>query len=159
MKIRTNIRNIGVLAAVSCLLGLSPVLFAQEHHHGDAKQAADTGANPGANPLIEEMVKLDAAFHEIVSGVALDDAARVRKAIESMHGAMEKTHEGVHSGNVKIPKNADRVEDFVRQDKQFHTGLEQLAAAAGKNDRDGMLRITRQLLGECVQCHRDFRNR
>jgi cytochrome c556 len=149
-------KMIAVLAGLSCLLGLTPVLSAEEYPgHENAKQGADAGANP----LIEEMVKLDAVFREVVSGVALDDADRVRKAVESMHGSMEKTHQGVHRGTVKITKNADRIEDFVKLDRQFHADLEKLEAAAGKNDRTAMMRLTKKLLDQCVTCHRGFRNR
>jgi len=149
-------KTICALGAVWFVFGMTPMLSADEQH---SRQHGKEGADAGVNPLIEEMVKLDAVFREVVSGVVLDDADRVRKAVESMHGAMEKTHEGVHHGTVKLPKNAGRIEDFVRQDRQFHAGLESLAEAAGKHDRDAMLRLTKKLLDECVQCHRDFRNR
>ena len=149
-------KTIAVLAGLSCLLGLTPVLLAEEHPGNEnAKQAADAGASP----LIEEMVRLDAVFREVVSGVALDDADRVRKAVEAMHGYMEKTHQGVHRGTVKITKNADRIEDFVKLDRQFHADLEKLEDVAGKNDRSAMLRLTKKLLDQCVSCHRGFRNR
>jgi cytochrome c556 len=75
-----------------------------------------------------------------------------------MHGAMEKTHEGVHEGAVRIPKNADRVQEFVKMDKQFHKDLESLAGAAGKNDKKAMLDLTKKLLDGCVSCHEGFRN-
>jgi cytochrome c556 len=144
------------LAAVWFLAGMAPVLAADDHHaHQHVMESAETGSNP----LIEEMVKLDAVFRDVVSGVALGDGARVQKAVASMHGTMEKTHEGVHHGTVRLTKNADRIEEFVLRDRQFHAGLESLATAAEKNDRDNMLRLTKKLLDECVQCHREFRNR
>jgi cytochrome c556 len=71
---------------------------------------------------------------------------------------MEKTHEGVHHGRVRIPKNADRVQEFLGQDKQFHAKLETLATAAQKNDQQAMLKLTKELLDACVKCHRTFRN-
>ncbi len=140
---------------VLCCMPAVPLSAAEHHGHEQEKERASAGTNP----LIEEMVKLDSVFHEVVSGVALGDADRVQKAVESMHGSMEKTHEGVHRGAVRLPKNADRMEDFVRKDVQFHEDLEKLAAAAGKNDRDAMLLVTKKLLDQCVGCHREFRNR
>lgn len=83
---------------------------------------------------------------EVVSAVSLGDGASVQKALESMHGTMEKTHEGVHSGSVKIPRNSDRVNDFVQMDKEFHGNLEALAQAAHANDQQGMLALTKELL-------------
>jgi cytochrome c556 len=136
------------------------VFAAQEHdaghhhqhhheHHGDAKSSG--------NPLMEEMLLLDTAFREIVSAVAVGDAGRVHKALEPMHGTMEKTHEAVHHGEVQIPKNDGKVEEFVRLDKQFHQDLESLAAAAAKNDGQAMVTVTKKLLDGCVSCHQRFR--
>lgn len=109
------------------------------------------------NPLIEEMLSLDRVFREVVSGVSLGDGSRVHDALHAMHGTMEKTHEGVSSGSVKIPKNADRIEDFVRLDKDFHADLERLAVAAHGNDWEKMLSLTKTLMDGCVNCHCQFR--
>ncbi|TAN43922.1 MAG: hypothetical protein EPN22_08510 [Nitrospirae bacterium] len=111
----------------------------------------------GANPLVEEMIILDGVFREVVSAVALGDSERVHKALHSMHGTMEKTHEGVHHGTVKIPKNSHRVKEFVKMDKQFHHELEALAHAAHKNDTKKMTALTQKLLAGCVSCHKTFR--
>lgn len=123
-----------------------------EHQHHHVGQDKD-----GGNPLIEEMMLLDTAFREIVSAVAVNDGSRVLKALEPLHGAMEKTHAGVHEGAVRIPKNADRVQKFVKMDKQFHEDLEALASAAGKNDNRALLELTKKLLNGCVSCHQKFR--
>jgi hypothetical protein len=137
------------------LLSMPAVLFGEGHHTHDA--AAESSGHAG-NPLREEMAQLDSVFHEVVSGVALGDGARVHKALGEMHGAMERTHEGVHHGSVRIPKNADRVREFIDQDKRFHAKLETLAAAAQKSDQQAMLKLTKELLDACVKCHVVFRN-
>ena len=123
-----------------------------ELHHGDGHKQEQAG-----NPLIEEMVALDAVFRDVVSGVAMSDGHRVHMALEKMHGTMEKTHEGVKHGSVTLKKNANRMSEFVEQDKQFHGKLEELAKAAHKNDGSAMLSLTKELLDRCVKCHRDFR--
>jgi hypothetical protein len=128
-----------------------------EHHHHQRHQEHHGDAKSSGNPLIEEMLLLDTAFREIVSAVAVSDGSRVQKALEPMHGAMEKTHEAVHHGEVQIPKNAGKVEEFVRLDKQFHQDLESLAAAAAKNDGQVMVTITKKLLDGCISCHQGFR--
>ncbi len=123
-------------------------------------QAADTASTSAAsapNPLIEEMLTLDKAFRDIVSAVALGDAARTRTAIASMHGTMEKTHEGVHAGTVVLPKNKERLPEFIKRDHKFHEMLEALDGAAARNHPQEMLRIPKLLLDGCVQCHRMFR--
>lgn len=119
------------------------------HGHGDATH--------GHNALIEEMQILDHAFQQVVSAVSLGDGAKVSEALESMHGTMEKTHEAVHEGAVRIPKNAHRQKEFVKMDKEFHRNLERLAEAGKKNDQAKMLSLTKKLLDGCVNCHRDFR--
>jgi len=155
MKSRV-LRKLVLFPAVLLLIALPATLKAEEHHHAGH---TDTGsASQAANPLIDEMLKLDAAFREIVSAVAVSDGARVHQALESLHGAMEKTHEGVHAGTVKIPKNAGRVKEFVAMDKAFHAKLETLAAAAHKSDQHAMVKLTKELLDGCVRCHSQFRN-
>jgi cytochrome c556 len=124
---------------------------AHRHLH-DEKQIPQ-----GKNQLMEEMVILDGVFREVVSAVSLGDGERVHTALESMHGTMEKTHEGLHSGSVKIPRNSDRLNDFVQMDKEFHGDLEALAHAAHANDQQAMLALTKKLLDGCVNCHRTFR--
>jgi len=124
-----------------------------EHMHG-----SPAGHEHGGNPLIAEMVALDAVFRDVVSGVAMGDGKRVHEALEKMHGTMEKTHEGVRHGTVTLKKNADRMKEFVEQDKEFHGKLEELAKAVHRNDGNAMLSLTKALLDGCVRCHRDFRN-
>jgi hypothetical protein len=124
----------------------------EKHHHSGEEKHEQAG-----NPLIEEMVALDAVFRDVVSAVAVNDGLRVHEALEKMHGTMEKTHEGVHHGTVTLKKNADRLKEFVEQDKQFHGKLEDLAKAAHRNDGNAMLTLTKDLLDRCVRCHRDFR--
>jgi cytochrome c556 len=143
------------LVVVIALMVLPTLLCGQERPGQDAATAP---AVHDENPLIEEMTKLDTVFREVVSGVSLGDGARVHKALETMHGTMEKTHEGMHHGTVKVPKNAARVKEFVDLDKKFHARLESLSAAAHQNDQQAMLKLTKELLDGCVQCHRTFRN-
>lgn len=133
-----------------------PMPVCAEHDNNVGHSLSPTpGTAP--NPLIEEMMTLDSVFRDIVSAVALADAEKVQKALAPMHGAMEKTHEGIHAGTVTIPKNAARMNEFVKRDRKFHEMLEALDRAAGHNHQQEMLRITKQLLDECVQCHSAFR--
>lgn len=138
-----------------CILAVVPAVYAAMEGHDHSKMHA--AAESGTNPLTEEMAQLDEVFRAVVSGVALGDGERVHAALESMHGAMEKTHEGVEAGKVTIPKNPQRVKEFVKMDKEFHAKLETLAQAAHKNDQKKMLALTKQLLDGCVSCHQMFR--
>lgn len=111
----------------------------------------------GENPLVEEMMILDRVFCEVVSAVSLGDGERAQKALEGMHGTMERTHEGVQKGTVKIPKNAHLKEQFVKMDIRYHEKLETLARAAHANDQKRMLSLTKELLSGCVECHGIYR--
>jgi cytochrome c556 len=146
--------------AASVILTFSAFGSNDDKHHG-AEHTQEHGMQHkhehGGNPLIEEMAALDAVFRDVVSAVAMSEGHRVHEALEKMHGTMEKTHEGVKHGTVTLKKNADRMKDFVAQDKQFHAKLEDLAKAAHKNDGGAMLSLTKDLLDRCVKCHKDFR--
>jgi len=144
-----------VIAALTVMT--SPIVrrVAAEGHDMHSHAHGETLSGP--NPLINEMVILDHAFQQVVSAVALGDGAKVEKALETMHGTMEKTHEGVHEGTVRLPKNARRQREFVEMDKEFHRDLEKLSEAGRSNNQAKMLSLTKTLLEGCVNCHRDFR--
>ncbi len=145
-------KGIALFFSIVMILIMSCSGMAEEPHGRHQTTAAGS-----ANPLIEEMTRLDAAFRDIVSAVAVGNGADVHRALETLHGTMEKTHEGVHQGVVKLARNADHLHDFLMQDRQFHARLEMLDAAAQKNDQGEMLRFTKDLLNRCVHCHRLFK--
>ena len=151
-----QIRYAVVLFAAFLLLGGGPsLIYAGQDNNAIHSKSTQTSTAP--NPLIEEMLTLDSVFRNVVSAVALTDAEKVQKAMAPLHGAMEKTHEGIHAGIVTLPKNAARIAEFVERDRKFHEMLEALDRAAGHNHQQEMLRVTKQLLNGCVQCHRTFR--
>jgi len=143
----------GMVMTLTLTAGAADDHEGKEHKHEHGPSAK----SESANPLIEEMRILDNVFREVVSAVALGDGERVYDALHSMHGTMEKTHEGVHHGTVKLVKNADKLETFVTMDKEFHGELDKLAAAAKKNDQQAMLTLSKGLLDGCVKCHGMFR--
>jgi cytochrome c556 len=153
MNRKTSFIIIGAAASILIALAASG-----ESTRDDMQHASELKHEHGDTPLIEEMVALDRVFRDVVSAVAVNDSNRVHEALEKMHGAMEKTHDGVKHGTVTLKKNANRLKDFVEQDKQFHGKLEDLAGAAHKNDGSAMLSLTKELLDRCVKCHREFRN-
>lgn len=134
----------------SVLVATPFVAGAAEHGHHET-----TDAGPGA--LVEEMRALDAVFREVVSAVAIGDGHRVHKALETMHGKMEKTQEALHKGEVALRKNADRAEEFEKMDRDFHERLATLGRAAERGDIASMTAVTKKLLSSCVACHERFR--
>lgn len=152
------IRKLAVFSMLVTLTGMPSIISAQDsHNHSTAAHPAQKPAAVTVSPLIEEMITLDKTFREVVSAVVLGNGEGVHNALHSMHGKMEKTHEGLHSGTVKISKNADRIEEFIKMDNEFHTNLEALAMAAHKNDQKEMLFLTKKALDYCVSCHQTFR--
>ncbi len=153
MKVAFWKRGFPVFTALA-LTALTTAGFADEPNVPVLQKEASSGS-----PLIDEMLKLDSSFHEITSGVVLGDGERVHRAVETVHGTMEKTHEGIHQGTVKLPRNAGHLREFVALDKKFHARLERLAGAAEKNNQQAMLKLTKEILDSCVRCHRMFRKR
>ena len=144
-----------VFFALLLLAGLLPQPCAALDNHHDHFQEPKQA--PATNPLVEEMNTLDNAFRDIVSAVALSDTAKVHASLQAMQGTMEKTHEGMHTGTVVLPKNASHIKEFIERDNKFHEKLDALDRAARRNNLREMLRITKQLLDGCVQCHQTFR--
>ena len=143
----------GIFITLTFTAGAGENHEGKEHNHDHASPSK----GGGNSPLLEEMQILDNVFREVVSAVALGEGRRVEQALQSMHGTMEKTHEGVHHGTVKLAKNADKLETFVQMDREFHGGIEKLEAAAKKNDQLAMVTLSKGLLDNCVKCHRMFR--
>ena len=153
---RYTTRHLILFSALLFFAGVPQLAFSQHPAHAPHPMHATT-VQSGTNPLIEEMMTLDRAFRDIVSAVSLGETDAVHKVIESMHGAMEKTHEGVSVGTVTLRKNADRATEFKTMDLAFHAKLEALDRAAHHKNQKEMLRITKLLLEGCVQCHTKFR--
>jgi len=153
---RYTTRHLILLSAMLLLAVIPTSAFSQHPTHSPHSQHATT-VQPGSNPLIEEMMALDRSYRDIVSAVSLGDTDAVHKALEPLHGTMEKTHEGLHAGAVTVRKNADRITEFKTMDIAFHAKLEALDRAAHHKNQKEMLRITKQLLEGCVQCHTKFR--
>jgi cytochrome c556 len=153
---KSVVRNTVLISLLFLIAGLA-VKTASSHEKNYTLHSRGTATISEASPLTEEMTTLDSAFREIVSAVALDDSDNVRKAIASMRGTKERTHEGIHAGTVILPKNAARVKDFIERDRNFHDKLEALDRAARHNNLREMQRITHQLLNACIQCHQVYR--
>lgn len=146
--VETSTWVVALLSAL--LLATATIALSAEHSHKHKHSGS-------GKELIEEMRALDAAFREIVSAVAVGDGHRAAVAIEGMHGKMEKTQEALGRGEVRLRKNASRLKEFERMDKEFHEGLASLGRAAHSGDSQKMAALTKKLLDGCVSCHAVFR--
>jgi len=150
-----NLLKFAVLIIVALCLSTSRAYSAEPDHGGHKRN--EKAAATSANALIDEMRALDAAFRDIVSGVAVNDGHKVLSAIETLHGSMEKTRHALHAGEVKLPRNPHKMREFEKFDKEFHGELEALARAAERDDGKMMISLTKKLLDGCVRCHGEFR--
>lgn len=139
------------------IASLASLIIGAQALAGLARAEAAEKALPAQNPLKDEMQTLNAVFQKVVTAVSLGDGEAVAGALHSMHGKEERTAEALHSGAARPPKNADKIEEFERLDREFHMELDRLASAARKNDRQKMLELTKRLLDGCVGCHSAFR--
>jgi hypothetical protein len=112
---------------------------------------------PAGNSLVEEMLVIDQGFRDIVSAVSLGDNRQVRSSLEAVHGAAGKTGRGVRAGNFKLPKNSQRIKEFSKIDHGFQEKLKSLGRTAKHKNSKEMVRITKQILDDCVQCHQIFK--
>lgn len=105
-----------------------------------------------------EMRLLDAAFKNLLDAILLDSPDTIEAPFHEVHKAKMETEKALKSGKVKLPKNSDKLDEFVRMDEAFHGKLVKLLGAAGKRDRKGIKDSAHEILDGCVQCHNRFRN-
>ncbi|MBI5588429.1 MAG: cytochrome c [Deltaproteobacteria bacterium] len=139
------------------IASLASLIIGAQAPAGLGRTEAAEKDTPVRSPLRDEMHTLNAVFQKVVTAVSLGDGEAVAGALHSMHGKEERTAEALHSGAVRPPKNADKLEEFERLDRKFHRELGLLASAARGNDRQRMLTLTKRLLDGCVECHSAFR--
>lgn len=142
-----------IVRAIVCIA----VLFFSAAGMTAAQPSRNHKSSQGANSFIDEMILIDSVMREVVSAVAVGEGARVTKTLQPMLKAAENTEEAFRSGAIKLSKNGDRAEDFLRRDAAFHSTIQALDRAGRRNDREAMLEITKQLLQGCVSCHMTFR--
>ncbi len=110
------------------------------------------------NPVPEEMAALDSAFKIIIGAVILGDIEVIHPALSKVRDSREALEGAVKTGcQISLPKNQNRLGDFLKLDSQFHIDLEELSAAAETGQKKVVRNLTHRLLDECVGCHERFR--
>ena len=120
--------------------------------HGHAPLAPVTG-----NPLRDEMLDLQAAFHTLNEGVILGRTDDVEEAFHKVHARRMATEAALEAGTLRLPRNADKLEAFVERDRAFHTLLESTLKAAAANDQPQLRARSSELMDACVSCHAEYR--
>ena len=135
------------LAVVSLILFLGMLIYSRE---------ATTATTE--SPVKIEMRLLDSAFRNLISSLILNNPAGIEAPFHEVHRAKMITEKAIERGEIKLPKNGDKMKEFIEMDEQFHRKLEELLAASGKGDMKKVQDATHRLLDGCVQCHQRFRN-
>ena len=115
-------------------------------------------AEPGVNAVQVEMRLLDEAFKNAVDGLLLSAPEIIEGPFHEVHKAKMNTEKAIKKGTIKLPKNSDKLKEFVELDEVFHEKLVGLLKASRKKDMQGIQDSLHQILDGCVQCHNKFRN-
>jgi len=149
-----------IITALTIALSLTIAAsgWAQEDGHAghDMHMAPDSAS--AADAVKHEMRLLDKAFKNLIDSLLLDTPEAIEAPFHDVHRAKMATEKALHAGKVKLPKNGDKLDEFVAMDEAFHGKLKKLLGAAGRKDRKGIEASAHDILGGCVQCHNRFRN-
>jgi hypothetical protein len=110
------------------------------------------------NPLKVEMVLLNEAFKNLIESIVRNNLHGIEEAFHDVHIARNKTEEAIEKGEISLPKNNDKIKEFIEIDEKFHSNLEGLIKASKKEDMKKIQQITSRLLDLCIQCHVKFRD-
>lgn len=129
---------------------------AEDHHTHDTHGGKDVV--PVEMAVKHEMRLLDAAFKNLIDAILLDRPETIEAPFHEVHNAKMETGKALRAGKVKLPKNGDKLDEFVQMDEAFHDKLKKLLVAAGKKNRKAIKDSAHEIIDGCVQCHNKFRN-
>ncbi len=127
---------------------VSMVMFATAAVH--AEEAKES-------PVKAEMKLLDKAFKNLIDSLVLNTPEAIEEPFHEVHMAKANTEKALEKGEIKLPKNNDKMKQFIEMDEQFHKKLEHLLEASRKKDMKAVQEVTHKLLNGCVKCHNKFR--
>lgn len=121
--------------------------------------AEEAKTAPAADsPVKVEMRLLDKAFKNLIDSLILNKPEAIEEPFHEVHKAKVNTEKALEKGEIKLPKNSNKMKEFIHMDEQFHGKLEALIEASRKKDMKAIQDVTHKLLNGCVQCHNKFRN-
>lgn len=142
-------KKIIMSATVSIVLGSTVMVNA-----GETKPAE----TPADSPIRVEMRLLDAAFKNLIDSLLFNNPKTIEEPFHEVHKAKANTEKAIEKGEIKLPKNGDKMNEFVELDEQFHKKLVMVIEASRKGDMKKVREVAHKLLNSCVQCHNRFRN-
>lgn len=115
------------------------------------------GRAKGLNLSKEEMLALDPAFKKIIDAVVMENLKIIKPALADLHEAREEVERAVKAGQkIALPKNQDKLKEFIELDDRFHEEFEVLEKAAEAGNKKVVQQQTHKLLDACVVCHERF---
>lgn len=113
---------------------------------------------PGSDAVIVEMLLLDEAFKNAIDGLILNVPEIIEEPFHKVHRAKMNTEKALKEGAVKLPKNSDKLAEFIELDELFHEKLVGLLNASREKDMNAVKGSIHEIMNGCVQCHDRFRN-
>jgi len=113
---------------------------------------------PGSDAVILEMMLLDEAFKNAIDGLVLNSPEIIEEPFHEVHKAKMNTEKALKAGAVKLPKNNDKLNEFIELDEAFHEDLVGLLNASRKKDMNAVKGSIHEIMNGCVKCHDRFRN-
>lgn len=151
-------KRIITASTIALSLCLAASGWAQENRHAGHDKHSSGDSAPAENAVKHEMRLLDKAFKNLIDSLLLDTPEAIESPFHDVHRAKMATEKALKAGKVKLPKNGDKLDEFVALDEAFHGKLKRLLGAARKKDRKGIQASAHEILDSCVQCHSMFRN-
>lgn len=112
----------------------------------------------GMIPLRQEMLALEEVFEIIIDAVIFENMELIKPQIPPYHEARKKFEQAMSAGQkIELPKNQDKLKEFVKLDNKFQRKFEALEEAAEKMKKEVVKDEIHKLLDACVACHERFR--
>jgi len=141
---RFNLIIIFVSVFGTCLIGTSAV--------------SQTEPGGGMAPLREEMLALEEVFEIIIDAVIFENMELIKPQIPPFREARKKFEEAISAGQkIELPKNKDKLKEFIKLDNKFQKKFKALEEAAEKGQKEVVKDQIHKLFDACVVCHERFR--
>ena len=128
----------------SCLTGNSAV--------------SETKPGGGMTLLKQEMHALDGAFEAMINAVIFGNMQLIKPTIPPLLKAKDEVGKALNAGEKMIlPKNQDKLKEFIKLHYRFHKDFEALVKAAEKGHKKVFKDQMHKLLDACVVCHESFK--
>ena len=145
-------------STIALSLSLAASGWTEEADHSKHEMHAAGEVSAPEDAVKHEMRLLDAAYKNLLDSILLDTPEAIEPPFHEVHRAKMATEKALHADKVKLPKNGDKLNEFVEMDEIFHGKLKKLLGAAREKDRKGIQDSAHEILDSCVQCHTRFRN-